>query len=70
MKHKLSVRTCVRNMKPSSSLKIPYLAAFHFKEERVLAAHPPSCHPRRVFDCPESERKWEKARENGKERES
>ena len=55
-------------MKPSSSLKITYPTAFHFKEERVLAAHPPSCHPRRVFGCPESERKGEKARKNGKER--
>ena len=36
----------------------------------VLAAHPPSCHPRRVFGCPESERKGEKARENRKQRES
>ena len=46
----------MKNMEPSS-LKILYLAAFHFKEERVLAAHPPSCHPWRVFGYPESERK-------------
>ena len=56
-------------MKLSSSLKILYPAAFHFKEERVLAAHPLSCHPRRVFGCPESGRKGEKQRETGKERE-
>ena len=42
---KLSVSTCMRNMKPSSSLKILYPAAFYCKEEGVLAAHPPSCHP-------------------------
>ena len=35
----------------------PAPSAFSFKEERILAAHPPSCHPRRVFGCPESERK-------------
>ena len=56
-KHKLPVHTCVRNMKPSSSLKIQYPAAFHFKEEKVLAAHPPSCHPRRVFGNQERKRK-------------
>ena len=66
---KLPVSTCVRNMKPSSSLKILYPAAFHFKEERVLAAHPPSFHPRGVFGYPENERKWEKVRENEKRRE-
>ena len=47
----------MRNMKPSSSLKILYIAAFHFKEEGVLAAHPPSCHPWRVFGYLENERK-------------
>ena len=45
---------------------ILYPAAFYFKEERVLAAHPSSCHPWRVFGCPENERKWEKVREKGK----
>ena len=54
--------TCVKNKEPSS-LKILYPAAFHFKEERVLGAHPPSCHPRRVFGCPESGKKM---REHGK----
>ena len=29
----------------------------------------PSCYPRRVFGCPESEGKGEKMRETGKERE-
>ena len=66
---KLPVSTCVKNKEPSSH-KILYPAAFHFKEERVLAAHPPSFHPRRVFGClengkkmKENERKW-KRREN------
>ena len=59
---KLPVSTCVRNMKPSSSLKILYPAAFHLKEEGVLAAHPPSCHPWRVFGYLENERKGKEAR--------
>ena len=53
------------NMKPSSSLKILYPAAFHFKEERVLAAHPPSFHPQRVFGYLENERKLEKRKRGG-----
>ena len=57
---KMPVSTCVKTMKTSICLKILYSTAFHFKKERVLAAHPPSCHPRSVFDCPESERKGEK----------
>ena len=51
--------TCVKNRGP--------LVAF--KEKRVLAAHPPSCHPRRVFGCPESAKKMrekgEKVRKAG-----
>ena len=46
--------------KEPSSLKILYPAAFHFKEERVLAAHPLSCHLWRVFGCLESGKKNEK----------
>ena len=41
----------------SSSLQILHPSAFCFKEERVLAVHPPSCHPRRVFGCLESVKK-------------
>ena len=37
----------------------------YFKEEGGLATHPSSCHPWRVFGCPESERKGEKIRETG-----
>ena len=37
-----------------SSGQILHPTAFHFKEGRVLAAHPPSCHPRRVFGYPEN----------------
>ena len=47
----------------SSSLKILHPAAFRFKEKQVLAAHPPSCHPRRVFGGPEKIEK--KMREKG-----
>ena len=46
----------MKNMKPSS-LKILYPIAFHFKEERALVVHPLSCHPRRVFGCPENGKK-------------
>ena len=35
----------------------PAPVAFSFKEEGFLAAHPPSCHPRRVFGCPKSGKK-------------
>ena len=37
----------------------------YFREEGVLATHPPSFHPRRVFGYPESEKKSEKMRETG-----
>ena len=49
--------------------RILHLVASHFKEERVLATHPPSCHPWRVFGCLENERKREKMREKEKRRE-
>ena len=61
----MPVSTYVKNMEPSACLKILHLVALFFKEKKVLATQPPSCHPRRVFDCPESERKM---RETGKER--
>ena len=38
--------------------------------KRVLAAHPPSCHPRRVFGSRESERKGKKMGEKEKKREN
>ena len=57
---KLPVSTCVKTMRTSSCLRILHPTTFSFKEESVLAAHPPSCHPRRVFGYPESERKLEK----------
>ena len=57
---KLPVSTCVKTMRTSSCLSILHPTAFSFKEDRVLAAHPPSCHPRRVFGYLESERKQEK----------
>ena len=69
-KHKLPVCICVKNRGTSSSLQILHPTTFCFKEEGILIAHPPSCHPRRVFDCPENrkenerkgskrEKKWE-----------
>ena len=58
----------MKNREPSS-LKIMYPAAFHFKEERVLAAHPPSCHPQRVFGCLESGRKMKENERKWKRRE-
>ena len=60
---------CVKNRGTSLSLQILHPTAFCFKEEGVLAAHPPSCHPRRVFGCPESAKKMreneEKVRKAG-----
>ena len=66
---KLHVSNCVKNKEPFS-LKILYPAAFHFKEERVLAAHPPSCHPRRVFGCSESGKKMKENERKLKRREN
>ena len=57
----------MKNMEPSSSLKIMYPAAFHFKEQRVLAVHPPSCHPRRVFGFPENGKKMRESEAEEKE---
>ena len=56
----------MKNMEPSS-LKILYLATFHFKVERVLAIHPPSCHPRRVFGCLENGKKMRESEAEEKE---
>ena len=50
----------------TSSFKISPLAAFYFKKELVLAAHPPSCHPWRVFGNQKRERKRREKRENWK----
>ena len=62
--------TCVETVRNPQNPWNPPLVAFAFKDEGGLATHPPSCHPRRVFGCPKSERKGEKMRETGKERES
>ena len=59
----------MKNKGTSSSLQILHLAAFCFKEEGILAAHPSSCHPWRVFGCLESAKKMrekgEKVRNEG-----
>ena len=60
----------MKNNGTTSSLKISPPAAFYFKKEVVLAAHPPSCHPWRVFGNQERERKRREKRENWKENES
>ena len=44
----------------SSSRQILHPAAFRFKEGRFLATHPPSCHPQRMFGCPENEKENER----------
>ena len=62
---KLPVSTCVKTLRTFSCLRILHLIALTFKEEGFLATHPPSCHPRRMFGCPKSERKGEKMRETG-----
>ena len=56
----------MKNSGTTSSLKISPPAAFYFKKEVVLAAHPPSCHPWRVFGNQERERKRREKRENRK----
>ena len=38
---------------------------FYFKEQEVLSAHPPSCHPQRVFGRRENEKENERKRETG-----
>ena len=60
----------MKNSGTTSNLKISPPAAFYFKKEVVLAAHPPSCHPWRVFGNQERERKRREKRENWKENES
>ena len=59
----------MKNRGTSSSLQILHPAAFCFKEEGILAAYPPSCHPRRVLGCLESAKKMrekgEKVRKAG-----
>ena len=60
----------MKNSGTTSRLKISPPAAFYFKKEVVLAAHPPSCHPWRVFGNQERERKRREKRENWKENES
>ena len=57
----------MKNSGTTSNLKISPPAAFYFKKEVVLAAHPPSCHPLRVFGNQERERKRREKRENWKE---
>ena len=59
----------MKNRGTTSNLKLSPLAAFYFKKEVVLAAHPPSCHPWRVFGNQERERKRREKRENWKENE-
>ena len=61
----MAVDTCVKSREPPVA-KILHPAAFHFKEGRVLANHPLSCHPLRVFGCPESAKKM---REKGNKKE-
>ena len=56
----------MKNSGTTSSFKISPPAAFYFKKEVVLAAHPPSCHPWRVFGNQERERKRREKRENRK----
>ena len=60
----------MKNSGTTNNLKISPPAAFYFKKEVVLAAHPPSCYPWRVFGNQERERKRREKRENLKENES
>ena len=51
---------------PWNSSRVTFL----FKDEGSLATHPLSCHPQRMFDSLESERKGDKMRENWEKREN
>ena len=51
--------------KPSVAFD-PLPNSLPFKGKRVLAAHPPSCHPRRMFSNQEKERKRKKMGEKEK----
>ena len=57
----------MKNMEPFSSLKILYPTTFHFKEERVLAVHPLSFQPLRVFGCLENGKKMRESKVEEKE---
>ena len=59
----MTVSTCVKNVELLILLSILCPMTLYFKEEVVLATHPPSFHPRRVFDNRENGRKEKKMRE-------
>ena len=50
--------------KPSVAFD-PLLNSLPLQVKRALAAHPPSCHPRRVFGRRENEKENERKRETG-----
>ena len=61
--------TSVKHMEKPSIAFDPLPSGHPPQEEGVLATHPPSCHPRRVFGYPESaekmKEKCKKMRESG-----
>ena len=63
------ITACVKNKRTKNLPQNRCLVALLFKDGGGLANHPLSCHPQRVFDSLESERKLKKRRENGKKRE-
>ena len=50
----MTVSTCVKNRGLLILPQDPTPSSLRLQGERVLDAHPPSCHPRRVFGCPEN----------------
>ena len=61
---KMTTITCVETMRKPQNPWNPPPVTFLFKHEGILATHPLSYHPQRVFGSRENERKKEKDREN------
>ena len=64
-----AVDTCVKNRGPLVAFRSTP-NTFYFKEERVLANHPPSCHPQRMFDAQKMKKKMKESEIKEKKREN
>ena len=63
-------KTSVKTWKIPQLPSIPCPVAFHSKEKGGLAAHPPCCHPRRMFGCQENAKKMREKEEKEEKRET
>ena len=61
------ITACVKNRGTEILPHFQSSIALLFKDEGVLANHPPSCHPRRVFGCLENGKKMRETRAEEKE---